>query len=222
MRNSRSPVTVLLIVANVVMFIAEYTKVGSSLLGGNFDWNRIIDLGVLVPVAVTQNGEWWRVIASGFLHGSGLHIGVNMFSLWILGRFIETIAGSLRMAAIYAISLVGSGVACVYMMAPNAGSIGASGAIFGLFGALFAIGFKLGPPGMQLVRANIGILIINLIFTFTVPGISIWAHVGGLVVGFIVGYAIYFPPRPVHADVIDANSGQYLASEYESPPTTNA
>ena len=76
-------------------------------------------------------------------------------------------------------------------------TLGASGAIFGLFGALFAIGFKLGKPGMDLVRSNIGILVINLIITFTVPAISWQAHVAGLVAGFILTFAIYYPPRRV-------------------------
>ncbi len=94
-----------------------------------------------------------------FLHGGLLHIGVNMMSLWFLGRFIELALGSWRMFVVYMFSLVVSGLGVVYFSDPMVPTVGASGAIFGLFGALFAIGFKLGKPGMNLVRANIGILV---------------------------------------------------------------
>jgi membrane associated rhomboid family serine protease len=100
---------------------------------------------------------------------------------------------------------------------PYTPTVGASGAIFGLFGALFAIGFKLGPPGMQLIRSNIGILVINLIFTFSIPFISKWGHVGGLCAGFLLTLAIFFPPQPVRATVVDAQSGAELESELQAP-----
>ncbi|MBV8148900.1 MAG: rhomboid family intramembrane serine protease, partial [Candidatus Eremiobacteraeota bacterium] len=96
-------------------------------------------------------------------------------------------------------------------------TLGASGAIFGLFGALFAIGFKLGKPGMDLVRANTGILVLNLIITFTVPAISWQAHLAGLLSGFVLTYAIYFPPRRVTPAVVDARTGAELETEYQSP-----
>jgi membrane associated rhomboid family serine protease len=118
---------------------------------------------------------------------------------------------------IYALSLVASGLAVVYFSAPDVATVGASGAIFGLFGALFAIGFKLGKPGMELVQANIGILVLNLIITFTVPAISWQAHVGGLLTGFIVTYAIFFPPRRVQPAVVDAATGEGYETEYQEP-----
>ncbi|MBV9698715.1 MAG: rhomboid family intramembrane serine protease, partial [Candidatus Eremiobacteraeota bacterium] len=85
------------------------------------------------------------------------------------------------------------------------------------FGALFAIGFKLGKPGMDLVRSNIGILVLNLIITFTVPAISWQAHVAGLIAGFVLTYMLYFPPRRVAPVVVDAHSGRALETEYEPP-----
>src|SRR5262249_3375158 len=96
-------------------------------------------------------------------------------------------------------------------------TLGASGAIFGLFGALFAIGLKLGKPGMELVRANIGILVLNLIITFTVPAISWQAHVWGLLAGFILTVAIDFPSRRVQPVVTDAATGAELETEYQTP-----
>jgi membrane associated rhomboid family serine protease len=96
-------------------------------------------------------------------------------------------------------------------------TVGASGAIFGLFGALFALGFKLGKPGMELVRANVGILVVNLLITFTVPAISWQAHVAGLLAGFALTFLIYYPPRRVAPVVVDARSGRAMETEYESP-----
>ncbi len=178
---------------------------------------RVLVDGALIPAAVLQDGQWWRILTGAFLHGGLLHIGVNMLSLWFLGRFIEYAMGPWRMLAVYMFSLIVAGLGVVYFSGPLVPTIGASGAIFGLFGALFAIGFKLGKPGMELVRANIGILVLNLIITFTVPSISWQAHVAGLLAGFVLTYVIYAPPRRVAPVVVDAATGHALETEYESP-----
>lgn len=208
-----TPVTIVLIAINVAAFLYELAT------GALTSDAALIRAGVLVPQLVLQDGQWWRIVTSAFLHAGYLHIGVNMFSLWVVGRFIESIAGSLRTFIIYAFSLVVSGIAVTFLSAPNLPTLGASGAIFGLFAALFAIGLKLGKPGMQLIKANIGILILNLIFTFAVPDISWQGHVGGLVAGFVLTYVIYFPPRRVRARVVDASTGAELESEVQPPPT---
>jgi membrane associated rhomboid family serine protease len=156
-------------------------------------------------------------VTGAFLHGGLIHIGVNMLSLWFLGRFIEYALGSWRMLLVYMASLVVSGLGVVYFSNSMTPTLGASGAIFGLFGALFAIGFKLGKPGMDLVRSNIGILVLNLIITFTVPGISWQAHLAGLLAGFVLTYAIYYPPRRVAPVVVESSTGRTLETQYESP-----
>ena len=215
-------ITRFLVFANVLAFLWEVVIAGPGMLslmgGGNEE--QVLELGALWPASVLVDHQWWRIFTSAFLHGGLLHIGVNMISLWSLGRFIETIAGSRRTAIIYFVSLVASGLGVVYLSpAANAmvPTLGASGAIFGLFGALFAIGFKLGPPGMQLVKANIGILVLNLVITFTVPQIAWEAHVAGLVVGFLLTLLIYTPPRRVAPVVIDANTGAHYETEYQTP-----
>ena len=215
-------ITRFLLFVNVLCFLWELVVAGPSMLsmmgGGNLD--RVLALGALAPADVLVNHEWWRIITSAFLHGGLLHIGVNMISLWSLGRFIEAAVGSPRMALIYFVSLVASGLGVVYLSPPaNAliPTLGASGAIFGLFGALFAIGFKLGRPGMQLIRANLGILIINLVITFAVPQIAREAHVSGLIVGFLLTLAIYTPPRRVAPVVVDATTGRHYETEYQTP-----
>jgi membrane associated rhomboid family serine protease len=218
-------ITRLLVVANVLAFVWEVIASGGGMLnfmGGNTQGVAyVLEAGALWPAAALVDHQWWRIFTSAFLHGGLLHITVNMISLWVLGRFIEAVAGSRRMAVIYFVSLIASGLGVVYL-SPAAyatvPTLGASGAIFGLFGALFAIGFKLGRPGMQLIRANIGILVLNLIITFW-PGAGIaWeAHVGGLVAGFLLTLVIYAPPKRVAPVVVDANTGDHYETEYQTP-----
>ncbi|HTV93412.1 MAG TPA: rhomboid family intramembrane serine protease [Verrucomicrobiae bacterium] len=213
-------ITRLLVIANVLAFVWEVFATGGRMLSlmGSYSVD-VHALGALAPDDVLIHHQWWRIVTSAFLHDGLLHIGVNMFSLWVLGRFIEAVAGPVRMGVIYGVSLVASGLGVVYLSPayPGISTLGASGAIFGLFGALFAIGFKLGPPGMQLIRANIGILVLNLIFTFVVPGISWQAHVSGLVAGFLLTLAIYTPPKRVAPVVVDANTGDRYETEYQTP-----
>ncbi|HEV7180054.1 MAG TPA: rhomboid family intramembrane serine protease [Candidatus Baltobacteraceae bacterium] len=213
-------ITRLLIIANVLAYLWEIRVAGSGMLsgmgGGNLD--AVTAAGALAPVQVLVDHQWWRIITSGFLHGGLIHITLNMVSLWVLGRFVEAIAGPARMFAIYSLSLVASGLGVVYFSAPQVSTLGASGAIFGLFGALFAMGLKLGKPGMQLIRDNIGILVLNLIMTFTIAEISKAAHVAGLIAGFIITLLIYFPPKRVQPVVMDASSGNAYETEYQAPP----
>lgn len=184
-------------------------------MSGNVDNYVIVNDGALVPFLVLQQHEWWRIITSAFLHGSIVHIGVNMISLYSLGRFIESTLGSFKMFVVYFVSLICAGLGAVFFSAPDIPTLGASGAIFGLFGALFAIGLKLGKPGMELVKANIGLLIINLIITFSIPIISKQEHVAGLLAGFVLTLAIFWPPKPVRAKVVDAQTGAELESHIE-------
>jgi membrane associated rhomboid family serine protease len=212
-------ITRLLILLNVIGYLWEISVGGPGMLSGfgGGGEQRVLVAGALIPAAVLQDGQWWRIFTGAFLHGGLIHIGVNMMSLWFLGRFIEYALGPWRMLLVYVVSLVASGLGVVFFSNPMVPTIGASGAIFGLFGALFAIGLRLGKPGMQLVRANLGILALNLIITFTVPAISWQAHVAGLLAGFALTFVIYFPPRPVAPVVIDARTGRELETEYESP-----
>jgi membrane associated rhomboid family serine protease len=216
-------ITRFLIFLNVAAFLWEIRVAGPGMLSGfgGGDIDAVLAAGSLYPYAVLVNHQWWRIFTSAFLHAGLIHIAVNMFSLWVLGQFIESIAGSVRMFIIYMLSLIAAGFGVIYFSAPYAATVGASGAIFGLFGALFAIGFKLGKPGMQLVRDNIGILVFNLIMTFTIASISKSAHVAGLIAGFIVTSLIYYPPRRVQPVVTDASTGDEFETEYQAPPSSH-
>ncbi|HEY1655836.1 MAG TPA: rhomboid family intramembrane serine protease [Candidatus Tumulicola sp.] len=207
-----------LIVLNAIGFLWELAVAGPGMLSGNGNIERVLAEGGLYPHAVLVDGQWWRVVTGAFLHGSLIHIGVNMLSLWFLGRFIEYGLGPWRMLLVYLFSMVAAGLGVVYFSPALVPTVGASGAIFGLFGALFAMGLKLGKPGMELVRANVGILVLNLIITFVVPGISWQAHISGLIAGFVLTFVIYAAPRRVVPVVTDAATGAELETEYQPPP----
>jgi membrane associated rhomboid family serine protease len=203
-------ITRLLIALNVIAYVWEV------LTGALRSNQSLYEHGALLPAAVLQDHQWWRIVSSGFLHGGLVHIGVNMLSLFWLGRFIEVVLGSPRMLLVYMASLIGAGLAVTYSAPADTLTLGASGAIFGLFGALFAIGLKLGERGGELVRSNIGILILNLIFSFSFPGISWQAHIGGLITGFALTLLIFWPPKPVRTRVYDPSTGAVYESQLES------
>lgn len=211
-------ITRILVVLNVLGFLWEIHAGGFGVVSGNFPNHPTqIDDGTLAPVQVLVYHQYYRIFSAAFLHGSIIHLGVNMLSLYWLGRFIELVLRPLRMTIVYFLSLIASGVSIVLFSAPNIPTLGASGAIFGLFGALFAIGLKLGDQGRDLVRSNVGILVLNLVWSFSFPGISWQAHIGGLIAGFIVTWIIFAPPRPVLTQVYDPASGAQYESHVEMP-----
>jgi len=209
-KNVRSRVTVALILINVAVFVFM------QLHGGASESNPYYMAGVLYGPDV-RAGQWYRIVTGAFMHEGFPHIAINMFSLYQLGSFVETMLGGWRMLAVYAISLVGSGLAVVYF-SPNDLTVGASGAIFGLFGALFAIGVRMGKPGRALISQTLPILVLNLVFTFAVPFISKAAHVGGLLSGFAAGLVIYaIRRRPLAAIVTDTSTGEATQAELLPP-----
>lgn len=208
-------ITRILILINVAAFLWEIFAGGSSVAYAGVPDGTRIDNFLLVPVAVLQYHQYYRMLTAGFLHVNITHVLVNMISLGALGFFVERTVGPLRMFLIYFISLFASSLCVVLFSAPNVPTLGASGAIFGLFGALFAIGLKLGRPGMELIKANLGILILNLFFTFAFSFISKEAHLGGLIAGFLITLVLFWPPRPVSTLVVDANTGVPIESHVE-------
>ncbi len=144
--------------------------------------------------ALTFSGEWWRLLTNVFVHGGLLHIAFNMWCLWNLGQLCESLYGRWTYAVIYLICGLGASLASGAWH-PYTPSVGASGAIFGLAGALIAA-FKLGEfsvPRSALsgtLRSLGAFVIYNLIFGFALPGIDNTAHIGGLITGLIVGALI--------------------------------
>jgi rhomboid protease GluP len=167
--------------------IAAYIWVAFT--GGFGDTRSLLEHGALYGPLVTR-GEYWRIVTAAFLHGGLLHIALNMFALMQVGSYLEALVGSARMLAIYTVALIGSGIAVV-LFSPNDVTVGASGAIFGIFGALVAIGIRLGPRGRDLIAQTLPIVGLNLAFGFSIPNISNAGHIGGLVSGFLAGLAIF-------------------------------
>jgi membrane associated rhomboid family serine protease len=179
-------VTYALIALNVSVF--AITVVQAHSLAGNsrstlfYDW-------VLAPQYVAH-GQWIRVVGGAFLHYGPIHLAVNMFALYMLGRDAETVLGRSRYLAIYLTSLLG-GSASVMWLAQNTATAGASGAIFGLFGALTVVLLRLRRSPAQLLV----VIAVNLIISVSVPGISLWGHIGGLVAGTLATVGLLYVPR---------------------------
>ncbi|MET8486554.1 rhomboid family intramembrane serine protease [Streptomyces tendae] len=143
------------------------------------------------PVEGVAEGQWYRLLTAMFLHSSYMHILFNMLGLWWLGGPLEGALGRARFLALYFCSGL-AGSALTYLIAePNQPSLGASGAIFGLFGATAALARRLNAD----MRPVVILLAINLVFTFTWANIAWQAHVGGLVAGAVIGYAMLHAPR---------------------------
>ncbi len=215
--------TRLLIGANVLVFLWELTT------GDTGDGRVLVrDGGLFGPYVA--DGQWWRLFTAAFLHAGWLHIATNMFALYQVGTFVELLYGRVRMAIIYVLAIVGSGIA-VYWFSFDAPTVGASGAIFGLFGALTAAGLRLGKTGRDLVQQSAGIIILNLILGFTVfRFVSNAAHIGGLIAGLLFGFALFRMPRHLAAaraaaPVAVADGAIYEAPEYvataDEPPPRN-
>ncbi|MER5958432.1 rhomboid family intramembrane serine protease [Streptomyces sp. NPDC001893] len=181
-------VTKILIGINVAVFIAVHV------------WDRLLSDFVLigawppapyVPDQGVAGGEWYRLVTSMFTHQEVWHIAFNMLGLWWLGGPLEAALGRARYIALYMVSGL-AGSALTYALAgPSEQSLGASGAVFGLLGATAVLVRRLNYD----MRPVIGLLALNLLFTFTWGNIAWQAHVGGLVAGVVVGYAMVHAPR---------------------------
>ncbi len=134
-----------------------------------------------------RNGEWWRLVTAGFLHYGLLHIFFNCWALWALGRGIESLLGRWRYVGLFLVSVLG-GSAGALLMSPNALTAGASGGVFGILAAGVVISRRGGHPVQrQRLRPT---LVMNIIITFTIPGISVGGHAGGAVAGALAAAAM--------------------------------
>lgn len=178
-----TPATYVLIALNVAAYLVEIAGGGGGLEPGAS--SIIFDFGLFGPSVA--EGEWYRLLTSGFLHASIVHIGFNMFALYFLGRILEPGIGTVRFVAIYLASLFAGSLGAL-LLDPNALTYGASGAVFGIFGATFVIARHRGIEGLA---ASIGVvLLLNLAITFGNPEISIGGHLGGLVAGVLCALTV--------------------------------
>jgi membrane associated rhomboid family serine protease len=161
------------------------------------DWSMLAiartPSGQIVGVAA---GQWYRVLTSAFLPGTGglgiLDIAFNMWALLIVGPALERVLGSVRYLTVYIVSAIGGSVAYFFLAPANQQALGASGAIFGLFGGWFVLSRRLGLDSRQVVF----LIVANLAIGFVVPYIAWQAHVGGLIAGAALTAAYAYAPRP--------------------------
>lgn len=177
-----APVTVMLIGVSVAVF-AITTSAGLNTIA--MDWG-------LVPARVVEGGAIWQPVTSIFLHGGLVHLGFNMLALWILGSQLEVIIGrGWYLATFFLSGLAGSALYVFVGMTfgnPYQPAIGASGAIFGLFGAMAVLAWRRRDTaaGRAMWRNIGGLIVLNIMITFTFPGIAWQAHIGGLIAGAAV------------------------------------
>ena len=164
----------------------------------DMDMQTLVDMGALFGPYVVLKGEWWRLFTAMFLHGGMTHILMNMFSLYLIGRGVEVYFEKKAYVSIYLFSGLIGGLASLYMH-PNSVGIGASGAIFGVFGAL--AGFflahrdKIAAHSKAFMKDFAVVLGINLVLGLSIPSIDVSAHIGGLVIGLIGGFVISKNPK---------------------------
>ncbi len=178
-RIGKPVITYGLIAANIAVFVLQ---IALPALTPRF---------ALRPYAIAQADQYFRLFSSAFMHDGIVHILFNMYALYVLGPPLEQHLGRLRFAGLYLLSALGGSVAVYLLSDPRSATLGASGAIFGLFGAT-AVAYKRFNLDM---RWLIGLIVINLVLTFSIPNISWQGHLGGLITGAAVAAAFIYAPR---------------------------
>jgi membrane associated rhomboid family serine protease len=178
------PVATLALVAlNVLVFLGELAQgITISGTGGSgiaADWG--------LRAHEVANGDWWRIVTASFVHAGLLHLAFNMYALWWLGSALERYIGPTRMVAIYFASVLW-GSAGALLLSPNALTVGASGGVFGLMAAFLVLERQ--QRGTFVASGVAGVLVINLVITFALPGISIGGHLGGILGGAAAGLVL--------------------------------
>jgi membrane associated rhomboid family serine protease len=220
--RSDAPATYVIIALCVLAYVAELASGGTSGLDGG--GKLIRDYGLFGPAVA--DGEQYRIVTSAFLHAGLLHLGLNMFVLYILGTLLEPAVGTVRFVAIYAASILGGSFVAL-LLDPNELTVGASGGIFGLMAAAFLIARH---RGLDQLASQLGFfVIINLVFTFSISNISIGAHLGGLAGGALAGLLITMVERwrPANAQLLEiggmvvlcvlAVAGALLTADAQAP-----
>lgn len=225
----RTPITVTILIANLVVFaLMVISSRGEALLSPN--GLTLIEWGANYGPQ-TLGGQWWRLLTCMFVHIGIIHIGFNMWVFWDLGRLVERLVGNVGFLFLYLLSGLFGSLASVYWQ-PQVLSAGASGAVFGVFGAL--MGFVVTrsdsvPPRVlgQLRNSGLSFLAYNLFFGFAVKGIDMAAHLGGLASGFVLGLILsqslarVTPLRRAFRNVLMAAvglAGLWLALQYAPRP----
>ena len=211
--SDRAPATLLIFIAIVIGFGIEIAT------GAWTNPDELAQLGAIVPTLVIGDGEYWRLLSAMFLHGDGtargglLHAGLNLYVLWQLGRLYEILFGTRRFLLIYFVTGIAASLTTLlrFLLSHSDGaSVGASGAIFGIMGALI-ISIRRSPRwknerwARSIVQQLMFWIVVNVAIGFTVPQIDMAAHFGGFVTGLLLGATLPLrePPIPPSQAVID-------------------
>jgi membrane associated rhomboid family serine protease len=187
-----APATVGLVVLNVLVYmLTVYQGGGVSQPGG-----ELFREGALIGAAISVDGDWYRLVTAMFLHASLLHLAFNMLALYWLGTIVEQALGTWRFLLLYFVSGIAGSAGALALSNPFAVTVGASGAIYGIMGALLVLEYR--ATGSFAGQA-LGLIVLNLALTFAIPNISIGGHLGGLVGGILATFALahfrYARPR---------------------------
>ena len=200
--------TRVLVGVNVLAMVMSIISGGSSaiagggwggLLGGSTpltEWGAVLGSAVYGPVGQEAihgiaHGEWYRLFTAMFLHYGVLHLLMNMYVLWILGREVERVLGPMRFVGLYLLAGLGGNVAAYVFSAPNSMTAGASTAVFGLMAAMFVLLKRLNLS----IAPILPVIVINVVFTFVASSVSVAGHLGGLVVGGAVAAVLAYAPK---------------------------
>jgi rhomboid protease GluP len=189
--------TIIILLINTGLYLATSLYSNASGRGNfvNLDNQTLLIFGAKLGPLIAM-GQWWRLVLAGFLHGGILHILMNMWVLFDLGAQVEELYGGARMLAIYFVA----NVAGFYLSAlwnPRIPSVGASAALFGLVGAMLALGIKhRGSAAGDMIRSVYGRYLIYLILFSFLPQVDMAAHIGGLIGGFGIAYVAGRPQHP--------------------------
>jgi membrane associated rhomboid family serine protease len=189
-------VTYTLIAINVIVFLTGGNLTLSSGGVGSSTYLKGALLGSSEAPALAGQGvaydQWWRLVTSGFLHENIIHIGFNMWILYILGQMLEPALGSLKFGVVYGVSLLAGSFGAL-LVSPHVLTVGASGAVFGLMGAAAV---EMRARQIPIMQSGIGMLILlNLVISFTLPGISWGGHIGGLIGGALAAFVLQLGDR---------------------------
>jgi rhomboid protease GluP len=189
--------TILILLINTGLYLATALYSNNAGNGGNFvnlDSRTLLIFGGKLGPLIAQ-GQWWRLITAGFLHGGILHILMNMWVLFDLGAQVEELYGGARMLVIYFVAnILGFYVSALWR--PTTVSIGASAALFGLVGAMIAIGMRYRGAAGDMIRSVYSRYLVYLLLFSLLPQVDMAAHIGGLIGGFGVGYLAGRPQHP--------------------------
>jgi membrane associated rhomboid family serine protease len=195
LRNTvrRPEVTLALIVINVAAFLAEGNiTLGSSPTSSVYVKGALLGSIPGLPGQGVAHGQWWRIVTGGFLHANLIHIAFNMYVLYVLGQLLEPVLGRIKFALLYLVSLLAGSLGAL-IVSPHTLTVGASGAVFGLMGAAAV---EMRARQVPLMQSGVGgLILINLVISFTLPGISWGGHIGGLIGGAVAALVIQLGGR---------------------------